>query len=97
MKKITLELFIAIIISNISVGQAFHQLSLKNIDGINISLGDLAGKKTLVYVLPLNGEDSAFSQLQAFKSRYLDTVNIIGVLSFEDGYQSENAAAIKTL
>ncbi|HEU4471643.1 MAG TPA: hypothetical protein VFR58_11195 [Flavisolibacter sp.] len=78
--------------------QSVYQLSVKDIDGNPINLNAYAGKKILFYLLPLSASDSGFLQLQAFKSRYLDTVQVIGVPSIEDGFQqSSGAASLKAL
>ena len=77
--------------------QDFYGLSFKTITGDSITLTTYSGQKLMFFVLPLSQDDQGFAQLQSFKSRYLDSVKIIGVLSIEDGYQSSNAPAIQAM
>ena len=77
--------------------QNFKSLSIKKLNGDTVSMAALAGKKVLVIVLPLSQSDSNFSQIQAFRNRYLDTVQVVGVLSFEDGFQAASSSAIQSL
>lgn len=78
--------------------QSIYQVPVKDIDGNPINLNSYAGKKILFYLLPLSSSDSNYVQLQAFKSRYLDTVQIIGIPSIEDGFQqASGAASLKAL
>ena len=97
MKKFFGILAVLIVLFSKANSQGFYQLSFKNINGDTVTLNSYVGKKIFFFVAPLNASDSNFIQLQAFKSRYLDTVQVIGVLSFEDGYQSSNASQIQSL
>lgn len=87
-----------VLLTGLSVNsQNFHQLSYKSLSGDTVLLSSFTGKKTMFFIAPLNQSDSAYSKLQAFKSRYLDTVRIVCVLSVEDGYQSSIASSIQNL
>ena len=97
MKKTSILLLILSFITMTSISQSFQQLSFQSINNDSISVSSYLGKKTLFVVVPFNSTDSVYGQLQAFKNRYLDTVRIVGILSFEDGYQSANAAAIQNI
>lgn len=97
MKKNSIIFIAALFITGYSIGQNFSQLSFLTINGDTVQLNSFAGKKTLFFIAALNQSDLAFAQLQAFKSRYLDTVRIVGVMSYEDGYQSSNASSIQSM
>ena len=77
--------------------QSYAQQSFNTINGENVLLNSYLGKKTLFFIVPLSQSDPVYPQLQAFKNRYLDTVRIVGILSYEDGYQSSNASAMQNL
>jgi glutathione peroxidase len=97
MKKSIITFFAAFILNMLSYGQSFFSQSFKTIDGQTVSVAEYEGKKTLFYILPLSQTDPNYSQLQAFKNRYLDTVRIVGVLSYEDGYQNANGSSVQAL
>jgi glutathione peroxidase len=97
MKKTSIILMVTFFMSLATYGQNYFDLSFTNTNGESISVNSLAGKKTLFLILPLSQNDSNFNQLQSFKNRYLDTVRIVGVLSYEAGYQNSNAATIQSL
>ena len=97
MKNIILFFGFNTIIGLHVIGQNFSQLSFKTISGDSVSLSSFSGKKTLFFIAPLNQSDPAYGQIQAFKNRYLDTVRVVAVFSYEDGYQSSNASAIQNL
>ena len=82
---------------NSSFAQSFNELSFKSINGDSVRLSGFAGKKVVFVIAPLSQNDSSFSKLHDFKSRYNDSIQIIGVLSFEDGYQNADASAIQAL
>lgn len=77
--------------------QSIYNISLRNIDGDTIRLSNYSGKKILFTILPVSQQDSVYQQVKNFKSRYDDTVVVIGILSAEDGYTQTNAAAIKSM
>lgn len=97
MKKIILLSGFAILSGLFVNAQNFWELSFKTINGDTVMLSSFTGKKTLFFLVSLNETDSNYSQLQAFRNRYLDTVRIVGVLSFEDGYQTSSASTIQSL
>lgn len=97
MKRIFLVFVSVTLLFLIAGGQSFYQLNFKNINGDAIPASSFAAKKVLFIILPLHPVDSNFSQLKAFKKRYGDSVQVVGVLSFEDGFQSGNASVIKNL
>ena len=79
-------------------GQSVDSLTIKNIDGANVSLLSYMGSKTLFLIAPSRPADSAeLKELAAFNVRYGDTIKIVGILSFEDGYVDSNKMAIKAM
>jgi len=96
MKKIILFLIFTSLIY-VGKSQNFHDLSFKNIDGNQVSANTFISKKVLFIIIPLSATDSLFTQLQAFRSRYDDTVKIVGIPSFEDGFQTSNSTTLKNL
>lgn len=97
MKKVFFSIFL-LVLAAAGKAQSIYQVAVTGIDDNPINLNSYAGKKILFYILPLSPSDSNFIRLQAFKNRYLDTVQIIGIPSIEDGYQpSSGAASLKAL
>lgn len=97
MKKIAFLNIVFTTIVSTSLAQKFSDLTFKDAQGETISLGNYSGKKIMFYILPLNASDPAYGDLLAFKSRYLDTVAIIGILSIEDGFQNSVGDEIRSL
>jgi glutathione peroxidase len=77
--------------------QGIYDQSFKDTDSKNISLKDFAGKKLLFIILPLKAADSFVAQLKTFKATYVDKVQVIGVLSQEDGHSQVSKAEIKAV
>jgi len=77
--------------------QSFSQISFKTLSGDTVLMPSLVGKKTLFFLVPLDQGDVHYSQLQAFKNRYEDTIRIVGIPSIEDGFQSMNSSSIQSL
>lgn len=97
MKKIIFIVGSTVILSLHGNAQSFYQLSFRKISGDTVSLNSYFNKKVFFFIAPLSASDSNFIQLQAFKNRYHDTVQVVAVLSFEDGYQNSMASAIQSL
>jgi glutathione peroxidase len=95
--KRTIIISILIALSYLSYSQSFNQLSFRKLNGDTVWTSSYAGKKVMFYIAPLSQSDSAFIQLQAFKARYGDTVQIVGILSIEDGFQNSNASSIEAM
>ena len=56
------------------------------------------GKKVMFIIAPLQSSDSnMIQQFRVFHDRFGDSVQIIGVMSIEDGFSSANSATIKAL
>jgi glutathione peroxidase len=76
--------------------QGLYDLSFRDLDSKTIHLKDFAGKKLLFIILPGSTTDSLPARLKIFVATYGDKVQVIGVLSQEDGYSPDSKAAIKT-
>lgn len=78
--------------------QSIYDLSFNDIDGNVISVNSYVSKRVLFYVVPLSVDDSLkLDELGAFCQRNGDSIQVIGLLSLEDGYNSGLAASIKSL
>ncbi len=97
MKKCILSGCLALIIAGVLQAQNFYQLPVRTIDGDTIRLSEHAGKKILFTLLPLSQQDSIYQQVLDFRSRYGDTVVVIGILSGEDGYSTSAASSVRSL
>lgn len=96
MKKIFL--FTTMLISIVSLhAQSVYDQKVKSLTGDSISISQFAGKKTLFIIVALNQQDAVFQQIQAFKARYADSINIVGIVSKEDGYQPTQQTAVSNL
>lgn len=77
--------------------QAFYDLNVTSHDKKTVVLNSLKAKKIMIIIL---GDDSTAAplirQLIAFEARNKDAINIIGVLSYEDGYQGKDKALFST-
>ena len=74
--------------------QSIYQLSFQDINGDTISMNRYAGKKTMIILVPFNQQDTAYKQLTVFKARYADSIQIIGIVSHEDGFKAEQASVL---
>lgn len=97
MKKIIsfLPVFLCLLVS--VKAQSIYELTIKSVKGDSISIKQFAGKKTLFIIVPLSKQDSVYNQMRKFKERYKDSVNIVGILSIDDGYKSGQSNSIKTM
>jgi glutathione peroxidase len=77
--------------------QGIYDHSFSDINKKSIRLKDFAGKKLLFIILPVSATDSLTAQLKSFMATYGDKVQVIGVLSQEDGYSKGSKTAIKTM
>lgn len=82
---------------NSSFAQSFNELSFKRINGDSVWLSGFAGKKVVFVVAPLSQTDSNFTPLQNFLNKYKDSVQVIGIVSIEDGYQPSNVIALQSM
>jgi len=96
MKKYFIIL-IAIFMSATAFSQNYFQLSFKKLNGDTVSVNSYAGKKTMYIILPLNQTNPVFSQLEAFKNRYQDSIRIVGILSIEEGFESSSIGSIQSM
>lgn len=79
------------------MAQSIFDQTVRTLQGDSVGLSRLAGKKTLFIIVPLTGEHAVYQQLQSFKVRYADSVNIVGILSFEDGFSAALSDTIITM
>ncbi|OQP66425.1 hypothetical protein A3860_13110 [Niastella vici] len=77
--------------------QRIYDHSFRDINGKNVRLKDFTGKKLLFIILPVSAVDSVAAQLKSFVAIYGDRVQVIGVLSQEDGYSKGMKADIKAI
>jgi glutathione peroxidase len=98
MIKKSLFLFIVVLSFYLnSNSQSLYDLRIKTIAGDSVALSTYAGKKIMFIIAPLSGSDSLYTQLKEFKSRYKDSVHVVGILSVEDGYKNADADKLKKL
>lgn len=96
MEKIA-SIFVFLVFFISAKTQSIYDLNFKSISGDSISIKQFAGKKTMFIIVPLNKQDSVYDQLHTFKQRYKDSVNIIGIVSIDDGYNSGQANSISKM
>lgn len=89
MKKTIVLLYILSAFTVTSHSQSLYELSFKQANGDSVRLSDYKGKKILFILVPMKAQDSVVKQLAAFKSRYGDTVTVIGIPSYEDGFRPQ--------
>jgi glutathione peroxidase-family protein len=97
MKSICVFLITLFITGKVINAQPFNELSFKKIDGTVVTTAQFTGKKIMFIVIPINQQDSVFQQLNVFKGRYKDSVRIIGIPSFEDGFTVSMTASISAM
>jgi glutathione peroxidase len=69
--------------------ESIYNYSVTSIEGINKPLSDYQGKKMLIITLPVQeniSNDSLLHSLDSIRAIYSDSLVIIGVPSYEDGY-----------
>ena len=97
MKKIIITSLCLLLFPLINFAQSFYSISVRDIDGNAVTLQNYSGRKIMFVVLPMSINDSCYQQLSAFKARYTDTVKIVGIVSFEDGYAADKKVALKNM
>jgi glutathione peroxidase-family protein len=81
-----------------SSSQTIPNLSFKNIDGNNVNLHNDTIRKKLFIVVPVAPDSLFVSELLQFQSNYPDSVvRIIGILSYELGYQDSLKNQVKSI
>ncbi len=79
-------------------GQSADSLTIKNIDGADVSLLSYQGKKILFLIAPSDLSDSLkVNEIAAFNAQYGDSLHLVCIMSKEDGYVDSNKAAIKSM
>lgn len=97
MKRLFL-FFLLLSLLSFRLAEDFYALPVNNIDGSPIALGGYRGKKLLVVVLPLSGQDTTVtaSDLARLQARYPSLV-VLGVPSKEEGFNQGGTQSLKTL
>lgn len=75
--------------------QSFYEQIFSDVDGKEVRLADFANKKILFIVLPVDPSDSLVVELTHFVTSYKVGLQVIGVLSQEDGHSQLNKADVK--
>jgi glutathione peroxidase-family protein len=89
---ITLNIFVTT-----GFSQSVYDVSFQDIHEDSISISRYAGKKIMVILVPFSQQDTVYKQLTTFKARYGDSVQVIGVVSLEDGFQTRQATVLSAL
>ena len=78
--------------------KSIYRIRFKDIDGNVVNMNSYRGKKLMVVTIPYNETDTAaLNQLTRFYQKYRDSINIIGVLSIEDGYRDRDKNAVRSI
>ena len=75
--------------------QGIKNIAVKDVDGASVTAISNSGKKTLFIVLPSGVDTALTNQLVRFRERQGDKVQVVGILSVEDGYTADNRVVIK--
>ena len=86
---------VTLLLGHVLLPKYIYDIKLKNINGGNIDLQKFKGKKMVFITVSGNESDSALGYLSAFCKQYKDSVEFIGVLSFEDGFSENNKQEVK--
>lgn len=86
-----------LLLATTGYSQALYDLPVKDIDGNAINLKKYIGKKILFLVVPVKRTDSLLIQLDSFLVQYSSKINVIGILSNEDGYRPDTKSTLKQL
>jgi glutathione peroxidase-family protein len=95
MKKLIFSLLFPVLFAHLGQAQSLSQLAFKKLNGDSVRVSSFAGKKVLFFIAPLSPSDSNFVQLKAFKERYKDTVQVVCIVSLEDGYKAAHAKGLQ--
>lgn len=98
MKKLLSALFALIFITMVCRSQSLHGISFNDIDGNSISLSAYQGKRMLFIIASINNDSVRLDEIQKFRNGIgSDSLQLIGIMSIEDGYQVANKDGIKSL
>jgi hypothetical protein len=76
--------------------QTIYSQSFKNIDGQTVTLSSFQHKKLLLFIAPIERSDSLrINEIDSFQTVYGDSVQLIGIMSIEDGYTDSLLQEIK--
>lgn len=77
--------------------QGIRDRPFRDIDGNPINFASYTGKKLVFIILPVNAPDSFITQMKVFMAKYGGKVQVIGILSQEDGHSAANKADVKAV
>ncbi len=78
--------------------QTIYTQTINNIDGSPVAFSSYHGSKVLLLIAPALQEDSLLvDEIDSFKVYYGDSIKIIGIMSYEDGYADSNKTKIKSM
>lgn len=84
--------------SIVAVGQVrVMDLKVKTLSGDSLAISSLGGKKIVFVVLPLQPSDSLFQEVSVFASTHKDSINIVGIVSKEDGFSESSSASVASM
>ena len=74
--------------------QRLMEQTVATFAGSMVKMSDFGGRRLLVIILPVDPADSIFQQVKSFCVTHKDSVQVIGVLSEEDGASVANSVNI---
>ena len=84
---------------NIAKSQSIYKQPVRSVDDNAIDMSQYVSKPILFIIVPSKSSDSIYNdhldQLVFFQQRYGDTIQIIGILSNEDGYKFADRKVIQ--
>lgn len=97
MKNVFLLLATTVCLFN-CYSQSIYSIGFNDIDGNNISIAQYQNKKVLFLIAPISTTDSLLIDgIISFKDHFGDSIQLVGIMSVEDGYSSANRQSIKEL
>ena len=91
-------IFILLLLGSALRSQSLHSEKIITVDGDTINLAVYSGKKIVFVVAPLFARDSLrIREVKKFQEKYKDSLQVIGIVSREDGYLDSNKSFVKSL
>jgi hypothetical protein len=94
----SLFLFCSILSLGFSLNNDFFSIHITTLDGFDKQMSEFQNKKILIVVLPVTktADDSSFLRtVDSVSINYSDQLSVIGILSFEDGYNEADSTALR--
>lgn len=89
-RGLAMALVAAFLFSFSLLPKTIFTIKVRDVDGNQLNLSKYRGKKMVFIILSGKENDSMLTQLSSFQNRYKDSAAVIGILSLEDGYSSED-------